>query len=40
MLDISLKMPDAGLPIIGGIADAAGEKDELVGVSRREQGVR
>ena len=32
LLDIRLQMPRSRLTVVGGVADAAGEEDELVGV--------
>ena len=32
-------MPRSGLPIVGGVADAAGEKDEIIGVRCREHEI-
>ncbi len=34
--NIRLQLPSPRLSVVGGIADAAGEEDELVGIGRRE----
>ena len=39
LLDIRLEMPRAGFPIVGCIADAAGQEDEFVGIHRWENPI-
>ncbi|ULA65607.1 MAG: hypothetical protein LZF86_230008 [Nitrospira sp.] len=39
LFDIGLQMSGACLPVIGGVADAAGEEDEFFGVGGREDEI-
>ena len=39
LLNICLQMPRPCLPVVGGVADAAGEEDEFIGISRREHSI-